>query len=117
MVIQQGDIFWVNVGRPRGSEPGYRHPYLVVQSDRFNRSAINTIVCCQITSNLRLAHAPGNVALSKDEANLPKRSVVNVTQMIALDRTALVEKVGTISRRRLDEVLAGLALLFDPGSP
>jgi mRNA interferase MazF len=81
MVISQGDIYWLDLDEPEGSEPGYRHPFVVIQNDAFNKSKINTAVVCALTSNLKLASAPGNVLLKKGEANLPKSSVVNISQV------------------------------------
>ncbi len=81
MVINQGDVFWVDLGEPSGSEPGYRHPHVVIQNNLFNHSRINTVVVCVITSHLKRARAPGNVLLEKDEVHLPKQSVVNISQM------------------------------------
>ena len=79
MVINQGDVFWVDLGIPSGSAPGYRHPHVVIQNNLFNRSRINTVVVCALTSNLKRASVPGNVLLSSGEANLPKQSVVNLS--------------------------------------
>jgi mRNA interferase MazF len=79
MVIQQGDIYWIELEEPTGSEPGYSHPHVVVQNNVFNASRINTVIVCALTSNLRRAQAPGNVLLEKGEANLPKESVVLVS--------------------------------------
>ncbi|MFA7240564.1 MAG: type II toxin-antitoxin system PemK/MazF family toxin, partial [Sulfuricellaceae bacterium] len=78
MVIRQGDIYWIYLDDPVGSEPGYVHPHLVVQNNVFNASRINTVVVCALTSNLKHAEAPGNVRLNKGEAGLPKQSVVNM---------------------------------------
>ena len=114
MVILQGDVFWFDLGRPQGSEPGFRRPYVVVQNDVFNASRIQTSILCAITSNLDLARAPGNVLLRRGEANLPRPSVVNVSQVIAADKSLLKEKVGTLSRERIREVVAGLRLVFQP---
>ncbi len=114
MVTNQGDVFWVELGKPSGSAPGYRHPHVVVQNNLFNRSRINTIVVCALTSNLKRAKAPGNVLLSKGEANLPKRSVVNISQIVTVDRTYLSEKIGTLSPQRIREVLDGIHLLVEP---
>lgn len=114
MVILQGDVFWLDLGRPAGSEPGFRHPYVVVQNDVFNASRIQTTVLCAITSNLDRAMAPGNVLLRKGEANLARASVVNVTQMVTADKSALKDKIGTLSRQRIQEVVSGLGLLFRP---
>jgi mRNA interferase MazF len=114
MVIKQGDVFWVDLGEPSGSEPGYRHPHVVVQNNVFNRSRINTMVVCAITSSLKRAQAPGNVLLEKDEANLPKQSVVNVSQIFTVDKSDLDEKIGTLARRRMGQILDGIRLLIEP---
>jgi mRNA interferase MazF len=114
VVIRQGDVYWVDLGEPRGSAPGYRHPHVVIQNDLFNRSRINTVVVCVITSNLRRAAAPGNVLLEKDEANLEKRSVVNVSQIFTVDKGDLVEKIGTLSPQRVRQILDGVRLLTEP---
>ncbi len=117
MVIRQGDIFWLDLGEPSGSAPGYRHPHLVVQNDVFNASRIATTVVCALTSNLKRARDPGNIALEHGEGNLPKRSVVNVSQIITADKGDLVEKIGSVSSERLREVLQGLYLLLEPRRP
>jgi mRNA interferase MazF len=114
MVIRQGDVFWVDLGRPTGSEPGYRHPHVVVQNNVFNQSRINTVVVCTLTSNLRRGRAPGNVVLQKGEANLPKRSVVNISQLYTVDKRALSEKIGTLSKERIDQIVSGVRLLIEP---
>jgi mRNA interferase MazF len=114
VVINQGDIFWVDLGEPSGSEPAYLHPYLVIQNDVFNRSRISTVVVCELTSNLRRARSPGNVLLDKGEANLPKQSVVNVTQIYTVDKRDLMEKIGSVSRGRLAQVLAGIEVVIKP---
>ena len=79
MVIHQGDVYWIELDEPRGSEPGYSHPHVIIQNDLFNTSKINTTIVCPLTSNLQRAMAPGNVMLEPGEANLPKQSVVVVT--------------------------------------
>ena len=114
MVIKQGDIFWVDLGKPSGSEPGYRHPHLVIQNNVFNISRINTVVVCSLTSNLQRAHSPGNVMLNKGEANLTKKSVINITQIFTVDKRDLVEKIGSISSERMTQVLEGIELLISP---
>jgi len=114
MVILQGDVFWFDLGRPRGSEPGFRRPYVVVQNDVFNASRIQTTVLCALTSNLDRAKAPGNILLRKGEANLARASVVNVSQIFTADKSALKDKIGTLSRQRIREVISGLGLLFRP---
>jgi mRNA interferase MazF len=114
MIINQGDIFWVELCAPSGSAPGYRHPHLVVQNNVFNRSRINTVVVCVITSNLKRASAPGNVLLEEGEANLPQGSVVNVSQLVTVDKADLIEKIGSLSTKRMRLVLDGLQLLLEP---
>ncbi len=114
MVINQGDIFWIDLGRPSGSAPGYRHPHVVIQNNLFNRSRISTVVVCALTSNLKRAGAPGNVLLARGEANLPKRSVVNVSQIFTVDKSDLVERIGTLSAQRVREILDGIRLLLEP---
>lgn len=116
-MIRQGDVFWVTLREPAGSEPGYRHPYVVVQNNLFNASHINTAVVCAVTSNLRRAEAPGNVLLNTGEANLPKRSVVNVPQIVTLDKGMLSERIGTVSAARMQEILEGIRLLIEPREP
>lgn len=112
MVIRQGEVYWLMFGPPDDSAPAGRRPALVVQHDRFNRSAISTTVVATITSNLRLAVMPGNVRLARGEAGLPHASVVNVSQIRTIDRTRLGERVGAIRPARLRLVLHGLALLL-----
>lgn len=113
-MISQGDVYWSDLGAPSGSGPGFLHPYVVVQNDVFNRSRLNTVVVCGLSSTLRLADAPGNILLEAGEANLPKRSVVNVSQVYTLDKEDLVEKIGTLSPDRVQEILNGLYLLLEP---
>jgi mRNA interferase MazF len=114
MVIKQGDIFWVELKPPRGSEPGYRHPYVIIQNDVFNMSRINTVIGIALTSNVGRAASPGNVLLKKGEANLAKPSVVNITQIITIDKSDLKEKIGHCADSRIHEILEGLHLITDP---
>jgi mRNA interferase MazF len=114
VVIRQGDVYWIDVGDPAGSEPGYRHPHVVVQNNLFNRSRIHTVVVCTLTSNLSRVQAPGNVLLDKGEAGLPKQSVVNVSQLFMVDKRDLVEKMGTLSRQRVRQILDGIHLVLEP---
>ena len=114
MVIVQGDLFWAELGTPVGSGPGFRRPVVVIQNDWFNRSRISTTVVCVVTSNLALAAMPGNVRLARGEANLRKRSVVNVSQIITVDKSLLEEKIGSLSEARLLEIVAGVHLLINP---
>jgi len=113
MVIRQGDVFWVELGTPSGAGPGYRHPHVVIQNNLFNRSRIQTVVVCAITSNLQRAQAPGNVRVEKGEANLPKPSVVNVSQLFTVDKRDLIEKIGTLPAQRVRQILDGIRLLTE----
>lgn len=113
-MIRQGEIYWVDLGEPSGSAPGFLRPMVVVQNQLFNESRVATVVVCAITSNLRRAQAPGNVLLDEDEASLPKRSVVNVSQLFTVDKEDLVEKIGSLSRERVLEIIQGIALLLKP---
>lgn len=114
MVIRQGEIYWVDLAEPSGSAPGYRHPHLIIQNNVFNQSRINTVVVCVITSNLKRAAAPGNVLLDEGEGNLPKQSVVNVSQIFTVDKRDLQEKIGILSRKRVHEILDGIKLVLEP---
>jgi len=114
VTIRQGDIYWIDLGEPKGSAPGFLHPHVVVQNNIFNTSRINTIVVCALTSNLKRAEVPGNVLLKKGEANLKKESVVNVTQVVTVDRVDLTEKIGTLSTTRMHQIIAGLKLVIEP---
>jgi mRNA interferase MazF len=115
--VRQGELFWVDFGDPDGPEPGYNHPCVVIQNDIFNQSKINTVVVCLITSNLRLAKAPGNVYLQKGEGNLPKDSVVNISQIITIDRSLLRDKIGTLSRLITEKIIDGVKLIIEPRGP
>lgn len=114
MVIQQGEIYWVSLGEPKGSEPGYRHPFVVIQNDAFNRSKINTVVLCALTSNTNRALAPGNVLLKKNEGNLTKISVVNISQILTIDKNELGPKIGQLSKKRIEEIVEGVNTLLKP---
>ncbi|MBV8729768.1 MAG: type II toxin-antitoxin system PemK/MazF family toxin [Acidobacteriia bacterium] len=111
--VRQGEVYWLDFGPPFGSRPAERHPCVVVQSDLFNNTRIATTVVCLITSNLRRAVAPGNVALNKGEGNLPHASVVNVSQIETVDKLELVEPVGKLSNSRIDAIRQGLHLLLE----
>lgn len=114
MVINQGDIYWLNLASPHGSEPGYRRPHVVIQNNAYNHSPINTVIVCAITTNLERAGIPGNVLLAKGEGALPRRSVVIVSQISSVDKSRLVEKIGTLSQRRVQDVLKGLSMALEP---
>ena len=111
-MIAQGEVWWADLGAPAGSEPGYRRPVVVVQCDAFNRSRIATIVCVPLTGNPRWAQAPGNVFLDAAATGLPRDSVANVSQVVALDRGALRELAGRLTDRELGLVLSGIDVVL-----
>jgi mRNA interferase MazF len=113
MVMSQGEVWWAELPPPRGSEPGFRRPVVIVQGDPLNRSRLATVVCVPLTSNLRWADAPGNVRLHAKATGLPGDSVANVSQIVALDRTVLTERVGKLSRARIDLLLSGIDVVLD----
>ena len=108
MVISQGEVWWADLGQPVGSAPGFRRPVVVVQSDSFNRSRIATCVVVPLTSNVRWADAPGNVALAAAETGLPKDSVANVSEIFTVDRSQLVELVCRLPEAKLESILHGI---------
>jgi mRNA interferase MazF len=112
VVIQRGEIWWADLDPPAGSGPDYRRPVLVVQIDDFNLSAIRTVVCAAITSNVRLAGAPGNVLLTRRVSKLPNESVVNVSQLITVDKSYLSKRVARLPPAPMREVDAGLRLVL-----
>ena len=114
MVIEQGDIFWINLDQPSGSEPGYNHPFVVVQNNIFNKSQIGTVIVCVITSNLKRAKSPGNILLFPGESNLPEQSVINISQVYTVDKKDLSEKIGILSPERVQEMLDGIDLILKP---
>jgi mRNA interferase MazF len=112
VVIARGEIWWADLGEPVGSAPGFRRPVVVIQGDSFNRSRIATVVCVPLTSNMRWADAPGNVALDPSATGLPVDSVANVSQVSTLDRSVLLERVGRLPEHKLDLVLYGIDILL-----
>ena len=108
MVISQGEVWWAELPAPTGSGPGFRRPVVVVQGDALNRSRVATVVCVPLTSNLKWALAPGNVHLSRRLTGLPKDSVANVSQIVAVDRDLLAARAGKLSRAKLELVLSGI---------
>lgn len=111
--MRRGDIWWADLPELAGATPGYRRPVLLLQADAFTNSRIATIIAVVITSNLRLATAPGNVLLRAAESGLPKDSVINVSQIITLDKLTLDERVGHVTARTLEEVENGIRLVLD----
>ena len=112
MVIERGQVWWADLGEPAGSEPGFRRPVLIVQSDAFNRSRLRTVLAVVLTSNVRLVDAPGNVLIPAKAAGLPKDSVANVSQVITLDRDFLAEPAGRLRGQLLKDVENGLRLVL-----
>jgi mRNA interferase MazF len=113
VVISQGEVWWADLPVPNGSGPGFPRPIVVVQGDPLNNSAIRTVVCVAVTSNMRWADAPGNVRLPTAQAGLSRESVANVTQIVTLDRSRLTERVGKVPRETLALILAGIDVVFD----
>lgn len=112
MVIRRGSIYWVDFSPGKGSEPFGRRPGLVIQNDILNDSNLNTVVMLAITSTIKFGELPGNVVLRKGEANLPKKCVINVTQIKTVDKTSIKDKIGALSKKRIDEVHQGLKLVM-----
>ncbi|GHV62678.1 mRNA interferase [Spirochaetia bacterium] len=108
----RGEIWWVQFGIPFGSEVGYKRPVLIVQDDSFNESKIRTIVVVPLTTNLRLAEAPGNVFLKKKESKLTDDSVIIVTQLYALDRDRFIEKISKLNKEIMEKVENGMMLVL-----
>lgn len=114
MEIRQGDIFWIGQDEPIGSETGYRRPFVIVQNNLFNKSRIHTVIVCALTTNLQRAKSPGNVLLEPGEGGLSKASVVNVSQITTVDKQDLADYCGTLSPRKIKQILSGTYLLMQP---
>jgi mRNA interferase MazF len=112
MVISQGHVYWADLPDPTGSGPGFRRPVIVVQGDALNRSRIRTVVCVPLTSNLVWANAPGNVLLPAKTTGLPRDSVANASQIVALDRDLITEEVGKVAKRQLELILTGIDIVL-----
>ena len=112
MVISQGDVWWVDLPVPTGSEPGFRRPAIVVQGEAFNQSTLRTVVLVPLTSTMQWADAPGNVALSARTTGLPRDSVANVSQITTVDRRRLIERVGALPAAKLELVLTGIDIVL-----
>ena len=110
--MKRGELWWASLPGPTGSGPGYRRPVLVVQANAFNESRIATVIVAVVTSNLALAEAPGNVRLAKSDSGLPRPSVVNVSQILTLDRTLLTAKIKALSGKTMARVDEGLLLVL-----
>lgn len=107
-MIARGDIYWLVADENRGSIPAIAHPHVVVQDDVFNRSRVETVIVCALTTNLKRAHEPGNVLLDEGEGSLEKRSVVVVSQVSSVEKKKLGERIGQLSPERVEQILAGL---------
>jgi len=112
VVIERGEIWWADLGEPNGSEPGYRRPVVIVQSDAFNRSRLRTVIAVVLMTNLRLVEAPGNVLIPAKASGLPRDSVANVSQVITVDRDFLLERVGRIRGQVMKDLDRGLRLVL-----
>jgi mRNA interferase MazF len=112
VVIERGEVWWADLGEPDGSEPGYRRPVVIVQSDAFNRSRLHTVIAVALMTNLRLVEAPGNVLVPAKATGLPKDSVANVSQVITVDRDFLLERAGRIRGQLLKDIESGLRLVL-----
>lgn len=110
--MKRGDVWWASMSEPRGSEPGYRRPVVVVSSNEFNKSNIQTVICAVITSNLRLENAPGNFKLGKSKRGINRDSVVNVSQLITLDKAFLTEQASFLNSTQLNKLNEGLKLVL-----
>jgi mRNA interferase MazF len=111
-MVNRGQIWWAELPEPHAAEPGYKRPVVVIQSDSFNKSRINTVVVVAVTSNLRLADAPGNVRLQRTKTGLDRESVANVSQILTLDKHFLSEQAGRLDARTMQQIDEGLALVL-----
>jgi mRNA interferase MazF len=112
VVISQGDIVWAELPNPTGSGPGFRRPVVIVQGDAFNASRLATVVVVPLTSNLRWASAPGNVVLNAVRTGLSRDSVANVSQIIAVDRSVLADRIGRLDDDQISVILSGVDLML-----
>ena len=113
MVVGQGEVWWADLPSRTGSEPGFRSPVVVVESDDLTRSCLATVVCVPLTSNLKYAEAPGNVLLSARAAGLPKDSVANPTHIVSLDKELLTERIAKLSQNAMDSILGGIDIVLE----
>lgn len=111
--MQRGEIWWASLPEPLGSEPGYRRPLVIVQADSFNRSGIRTVLGVALTTNLRLADAPGNVLLTSDQTGLPKDCVANVSQIVTANKGLLTERIGLLAASSMERIEEGLRLVLN----
>lgn len=112
VIIERGEIWWTDLPKPVGSSPGLPRPVLIIQSDKFNQSRINTVVIAIISTNLKLTNSEGNVLLTARQSNLPKDSVVNISQLFTIDESLLRDYAGTLSAKKMEQVDSGLRLVL-----
>ena len=110
--MKRGDVWWASMEEPRGSEPGYRRPVVIISSNDFNKSLIQTIICAVISSNLNLEDAPGNFKLKKSKQCINRDSIVNISQLITLDKSYLTEQAGCLTGKQINELNNGLKLVL-----
>ena len=110
--MKRGEIWWASLSEPRGSEPGSRRPVVIISSNAYNDSKINTVLAAVITSNMRLAEAPGNIRLPKRSSKLPRESVINVSQIITIDKCYLDDRVSKLNAQFIESLNEGLALVL-----
>lgn len=110
--MKRGEIWWASMAEPQGSEPGYRRPVVIVSANAFNESNIQTVIVIIITSNIRLAEAPGNFKLAKSNSGLSRDSVVNVSQIVTLDKSFLTEKISRLSSKQINSLDVGIQLVL-----
>ena len=113
MVIRKGSIYWVDFSPGKGSEPMGQRPGLVIQDNAINDSKINTVIMVAITSTLKFGELPGNVTLRKGEANMPKRCVINISQIKSVDKKSIKDNIGTLSKNKMAAVEEGIRLILD----
>lgn len=110
--MQRGEIWWADLPEPLGSSPVYRRPVLIVQDVGFNRSLRNTVIVAVITGNTRIAKAEGNLLITPNQSGLPKESVINVSQLLTIDKSILIEYVSTLPESKMEQVNEGLRLVL-----
>ena len=111
MIVNQGDIYWAAPRGTIGLETGYTHPQVVIQDNVINQSHVSTVVVCALTTNLKRAKAPGNVLLEAGEGNLPRQSVVVVSQVSTVEKAQQGKYMGSLTQQRIDQILAGMRFL------
>ncbi|MCW7462528.1 type II toxin-antitoxin system PemK/MazF family toxin [Leptospira limi] len=114
--MNRGEIWWVDLGIPFGSEPGFKRPVFIIQNDSFNESNINSIIVVPLTTNMHLAKAPGNVMLTRKETNLSKDSVVNISQIVSLDRERFISRASELKSKSINKIEEGIKLVLSLSS-